>query len=628
MFNRKLLSRAILLGFLLTPIHSYLIVKLEIIFYRGGTSASPIFWTTILNLLLLVLFNIALIRLSPKYQFQQQELLVIYVMTNIATCLVGHDMLQILVPMLGHPFWFATPENEWQDLFWSYLPKWLVVSNRRALHGYYYGESSLYTVENFKAWLEPMLWWCGFVFLLVFTLTCINLLFRKQWTEVEKLSYPMIQLPLQMTDPLFRFYRNRSTWYGFIAISLINTMNSLHVLYPPIPQIPYWVRNYAYLLTERPWNAIHLLFIGFNPDMIGLGFIIPEDLCFSLWFFHWFWKTQQVIGSILGIRSLPNFPYGREQASGAYLAIGAILLYMNRHHLNKVVLTLVRSTSETVSATYRYAMIGILLGFGLITLFCYYGGMQLWVIIVFFMMYFIIQLAITRMRAELGTPVHDLHYSGPDEILVRTLGTRRLGNGTLVMFSFFWFINRAYRSNVMAHEMEGLKMAERVGINTSTLIFAVMLTGIWGALTAFWAMLHQGYTTGMQVKAYYPAIGAFGYEPWNRLAFWMQNRTTTDLPGTSFMAGGFLFTIILAIMRFKFIWWRFHPAGYAVSNSYNMEVLWSPLFFGWLAKFMILKFGGLKLYRKTLPFFLGLILGHFASAGIWIVVGVIIDQPM
>jgi len=532
---------------------------------------------------------------------------------------------------MGHAFWFATAENEWQDLFWSHIPKWLVVSDKSVLKGYYYGESSLYKTENLFGWLIPVLWWSGFVFLLVLIMTCINQIFRKQWTENEKLSYPMIQLPLQMTSSVSNFFRNKAMWTGFCIVSLINSINGLHVLYPPVPQIPYWVKNYSYLLTEKPWNAIYFLFIGFNPDMLGLGFLIPADLCFSLWFFHWFWKAQQVLGSAMGLQSLPAFPYGREQASGAYIAIGIILLYVNRHHLMKILSRMFKSLktdSDKEDVMYRYAVIGLLFGFGLLMTFCYYGGMSIWISVPFFALYFIIQLAITRMRAEVGTPVHDLHYSGPDEIIVRTLGTRNLGNGTLTMFSLFWFINRAYRSNIMAHEIEGFKMAERSGLSANVMIYAILLTTAFGSITAFWSLLYQGYDTGMQVRAYYPAIGAFGYEPWNRLQMWLQNRTTTDVPGTSFMIGGFGFTIFLAIMRVKFLWWRFHPAGYAVSNSYNMEVLWSPLFFGWLAKVSILKFGGLKLYRKSVPFFLGLLLGSFISGGMWTIIGVMLNQPI
>ena len=435
----------------------------------------------------------------------------------------------------------------------------------------------------------------------------------------------------QTTSPVSKLFHNKIMWIGFSIIAVINSINSIHTLFPPMPQIPYWTKNYAHLLTDKPWNAIHLLFVGFNPDMLGLGFLIPTDLCFSLWFFHWFWKAQQVFGSAVGWRSLPAFPYGREQASGAYVAIGIILLYVNRRHLFQVanqIFRAVKTDNGTEPIGYRYSALGIVLGFAILILFCYYGGMSIWVSIPFFALYFIIQTAITRMRAELGTPVHDLHYSGPDEIIVRTVGTRHLGNNTLTMFSLFWFINRAYRSNVMVHEMEGFKMAERAKINTKSLLIAMLLTAAVGSLTAFWSLLHQGYNTGMQIRAFYPAVGAFGREPWHRLQMWMQNRSTINVPGTMFMIGGFIFTIFLAIMRGKFLWWIFHPAGYAVSNSYNMEVLWSPLFFGWLAKTIILRFGGLRLYRKSVPFFLGLIMGHFISRGTWVILGVILNQPI
>jgi hypothetical protein len=41
-----------------------------------------------------------------------------------------------------------------------------------------------------------------------------------------------------------------------------------------------------------------------------------------------------------------------------------------------------------------------------------------------------------------------------------------------------------------------------------------------------------------------------------------------------------------------------------------------PLFVAWLLKWLLLRAGGLRLYRAGLPFFLGLIIGHFALAGL------------
>ena len=40
-----------------------------------------------------------------------------------------------------------------------------------------------------------------------------------------------------------------------------------------------------------------------------------------------------------------------------------------------------------------------------------------------------------------------------------------------------------------------------------------------------------------------------------------------------------------------------------------MHLIWVPLFLNWLVKWIMLKHGGLKDYRKGIPFFLGLHLG-------------------
>ena len=62
-------------------------------------------------------------------------------------------------------------------------------------------------------------------------------------------------------------------------------------------------------------------------------------------------------------------------------------------------------------------------------------GMSFWIIIVYFAIWFAIAIAITRLRAELGSPVHDLHFIGPDEMLPRLLGIRRLGAVNLTGFA-------------------------------------------------------------------------------------------------------------------------------------------------------------------------------------------------
>jgi hypothetical protein len=73
------------------------------------------------------------------------------------------------------------------------------------------------------------------------------------------------------------------------------------------------------------------------------------------------------------------------------------------------------------------------------------------------------------------------------------------------------------------------------------------------------------------------------------------------------------FTLFLAAMRSRFAGWPFHPAGYLVSGSFGLFRLWLPIFVSWLVKALLLRYGGLRAYRRALPLAYGLVLGEFSA---------------
>ena len=93
------------------------------------------------------------------------------------------------------------------------------------------------------------------------------------------------------------------------------------------------------------------------------------------------------------------------------------------------------------------------------------------------------------------------------------------------------------------------------------------------------------------------------------------------------VAQGFVVVLMLAFMPSRFLWWPLHPVGYLMGNDHTMNYLWMPFLIGWLVKSIVLKYGGLRAYRKTIPEAVGVILGDFVSMTIWSVIGIVFDVP-
>jgi len=629
--RRAITWRAVLIAFLLIPPNCLWLVHTEVVRYAGHPTTMSLFFNVVFCLFLLVGVNLLLRRFAPRFALSQGELLVIYTLLSLGSCFVGHDMYQVLIATLVHPFEYATPENNWERLFFRYLPrKWLMVSDPDVLKGYFQGHSTLYTEEHLLAWLPPVACWTAFFLVLVFTMLCLNVILRCQWSERERLTFPIIELPLTLSDEQARLLRSHLLWAGFGLAAGIDILNNLNANFPIVPAIP--VRKYALnqFLVNRPWNAIGWTPLAFFPCIIGLGFLLPLDLSFSCWFFYWYWKTQRIVTAIFGWQTTrPDMPYINDQSAGAFLGVAFFALWIGRGYLREVVKRAwgrpadVDDRGEALS--YRLALIGALVGFGLVNWFMVSAGMTPSIVFWSFIIYFALAIAVTRMRAEMGTPAHDLHYAGPDQMIPRLLGVGNVAPRDLTVFALWWGFNRAYRTHPMPHQLEGFKLAERLGYSYRQLFWAMLATLFLGSLAAFWALLHVYYDVGAaSAKCVGPSTW-FGWEPYNRLRSWLVVPRERDELSTVFTVVGFSVAVFLMSMRVQVLRWPFHPVGYAVSSSWAMNWMWMSIFLAWLAKSFILKALGLRGYRRAIPFFLGLILGEFIVGSVANILGIIFD---
>jgi hypothetical protein len=619
--TRSSVTARAIIALAIIPLNSYWIIQIESIWYSGHPTTASLFYNVVFIVVVLICFNAFLKKFVPKSALTQGELLTVYVMLCMSSYMSSHDMMQIMVPTLSFVFWYATPENEWSALFHPNIPSWLVVSDKNVLKGYYEGGSSLYILSNLRAWLLPILMWFTFIMAIVLIMFCLNLLVRKHWIETEKLTYPIIQLPLIITEKggTARLFTNKYLLTGFGISAGIDLLNGLNVFIPSIPTIPVKVHDISPFFVNRPWNAVGWTLISFYPFIIGMSFFMPLDMSFSCWFFFLCRKAQLILASAIG----RSDTYLDAQSSGAWLGLCFVALWTTRKHLVQVIRKVIglRTSLDDDREPIRYRVVFIMLVCAAlyITIFCYKAGMSIWVIPLFFGLYLATCLAVTRMRAELGPPTHELLLRS-DEVMVDMFGSSRLGNRNLTLFSYFWFLNRDYRSNLMPHQLESLKLAEKAQMDSKKLFRATVLAAGVGVFAGFWAFLHLAYKFPGG-----PSSG-FGNEIFLRVQTWIEYPSRTDLTSLGFMGVGMGMTFFLMLMRMRFLWWPLHPAGYTLANTFGLDYYWFCLIISSFLKWSILRYGGLRLHKKAIPFFLGLILGEFVIGSFWSALSVILQR--
>lgn len=638
--TRGITLRSVILGALLMPLNSYWITVVEVRWYTLDGTCLPLFITPVFLLFLVCLLNRIVAHARGSKVFDQGELLTVYIMLVISSVLAGHDLVQNLFGVIAHADRFNTPERKYDTTFFRYLEplSFLLVRDPVAIKGFYQGGTQWWRSQYLLPFVGPLLCWAVFLAVLILMCLCISVIIRKAWTDNEKLAFPIVQLPLAMTNPDrhgHSFWLNKAMWFGFAFAAVIDTVNGMHYLVPSWPYLAF-VKQYdiGQFFPNRPWNVLAGTNISMYPFAIGLAYFLPLDLAFSCWFFFVARKLFQVVGAMQGWDAASNvgFPYFEQQSSGAWIALGAVVLWGLRGHFSATwqaafsrnPRALVGDAATMASdpkecRRLRMSYIGILVGIVYLAWFAMRVQFTAWVAIIFFGLFFLLAVAMTRTRAEFGTP-HEIFFVNPRTVLVTLFGVNAVGPQSLAVMSVLYWYNRCYRCHPMPNHIEAFKMAEGGRMQTNRLIWLIAGASIFAIFCAYWANLHVTYAEGATGRA----VGFkqwVGFESYDRLNTWLQTPTRPDRTQIAYVIGGAVMVLAMRVMRGAFLWWPFHPAGYALAVSFAMDYFWFAFFISWLAKLIIVRFGGMKAHNAAIPFFLGLILGDYVVGSLWAIYG-------
>jgi hypothetical protein len=580
--------------------------------------------------------NVGLRRIRPSWALSPLELVVVFSMGLVGALFPLMNFTGLIMGHLSTPFYFATPENAWSDRLHPHLPAWLFPRDTDGAMRHFYEGLPTDAPIPWEAWVSPLFWWFAFAGVLTWTCLCVAVLLRKQWADVERLPFPAAQVALELVQksdnsvwpPLAN---NRLFWVGFAIPILIICWNIVGYFLPDFPKIPITRAGggVTFLQINR-YIPSRYFYIGIHFFIMGFAYWTSLEVLFSIWFFYLLICVEVGFFNRLGYSIGTPGLWSSAHAANAWQAFGALSfmlgwsLWIGRNHLKRI-WRQVRHGERTIDDseelfTYRTATWGAFAGGCFVIGWLHASGMDVHVVLPFLIGMAILYLGIARVMAETGL-VYLRGTVMPPSFALFTIGSASIRPASMatLAYSFAYFTDA--KSLVMASSAHIARITAAVRGSKKPLTAALAFAGLVAALTSVAFTLHLGYEYGAyNFKAFefrtHPGIFDYYLNQ-------METAVGPDWQRLGFYAGGLIVMACLTLIRYRFPSWPLHPVGFAISETHAIRGTIFTIFIVWLAKTLIFRIGGIQLYRRGQPLFLGILCGFVIGVAISAIVDAI-----
>ena len=569
---------------------------------------------------IVIIVNGCLRRIAPDSTLDASELIVIVSIGLVASTIPSAAFMGYFIAAISTPYYFASPENQWAEVFFQYLPSWLVADNSEHQMQWFYEGIPRGVSIPWRAWAIPLFWWGIFFIVLFFVGSCLMVILRKQWIVHEKLAFPLAQVLLQIVEqPTPRsfwppYMQNRLFWVGFCLPLFIIGWNIVNY-FSPIGLIPIGQPYNMPLVIGRVFPALG---IKVNLYLLCFAFFSPVDILLSIWLFHLLAVLETGGMNAVGLIETGASPEAAVQAQeiGGLIVFVFWSFWMARRHLRDVWRKAVGRAPDVDDTneffSYRAAVFGIIFGVVYIACFLHMAGMRFSIMIPFLILLFIFYIGVARIVAETGLVALDLPLNS-HEFLVRAVGSSRIDPASLTVFGLSNTFARNWKTFTMVSVSHITKIGDHVWSNRRWMFAVICITFSVALIIGAVYTIYTGYAT---VGAYH--FGQFAFTNGNiafyeNVKIWINNpQYLSRLEAIWFGLGGIVMSGLI-VLRYRFPGWPIHPVGFTIARGVAINSAFFTIFLAWLIKAILIRLGGIGLYRRTQPFFLGMLVGFAAG---------------
>ena len=581
--------------------------------------------------------------LGRRWAFTGPEIATVYIMCLVAAMVSSHGLVQRWIPLMVVPLYFANPGNRWMELFDSHIARWMVPFDphgaaKQDVATWFYEKMPAGASIPWHAWVTPLLVWGFLLAMVVFAFMCLTAILQRQWADNEKLAFPLAQLPIEMIGGTEGkgFFGHPLVWLGVAVPVAVYGVDWLHQIMPSVPLIATSLSLNDYLVNSR-WASIGYTPLIYSFAAIGFFYLLPSDILFSIWFFFLFSRLEQML-AIMGNMDMPGMPmyppplFEGYQTAGAYLVLALYFFKNARPHLRKVWAAAIGREKQQDESILSYpvafwGLVGsLLIACGVLCAM----GMSFWVAAMeLFVFVFIIALVMARTTAEAGMLMTETTFRPID--LYRVFGDiHSLGSKNITGLAFVDnLLLRDQRGLLLTGMLDSAKLGDASRLRRRSLATALAIGLLVAVAVAVPLQLALPYWRGGATMDGWMMQGSPTMS-FNDYQVYLQHGAPLSSSAWQmpvFLGVGIGVTLFLSAMRSMFYWWPLHPLGYAIAGSWSSVQFWFPCLVAWVLKGLSLRYGGMPLYARLRPFFLGLIIGEFGMAVLSTVVNVLCNVP-
>ncbi|UCH36032.1 MAG: hypothetical protein JSV65_06675 [Armatimonadota bacterium] len=551
------------------------------------------------------------------------ELVVIYSALMVACTVPTMGFGGYIFGITTGPIYFATPENRWSQLLVPLIPGWAAPHQASAVRWVYEGMPAGVSIP-WDVWLRPLLWWGLFACAFFLVSIALMVLMRPQWVENERLTYPLTTVPLGLAQSVqgAGLLRSAPMWAGFglaCFLQLYNWLPSAVSALSALPGIPLGKT------VTFPNLGFDMVF-SVQPLVVGITYLINLDVSLSIWVFYLVTQFEHWSLGRIGLGDTgPGEPHAAggsalaSQQVGALLVLAVASLWMARRFLRRRLTDAWnggQGGGEVLSQ--RGMLIAGGIGLAYMIGFLARTGMPLYMVLPYLTLALLVFFGTTRILAQTGVGRLRAPVS-PGPMMVNLTGTDAFGARGLAALGLTFVWAGDIQLFVMGTGSHALKTIDDVRLRPRPVFWVMAGALVVSLLTTFIVYLKVGHDHGW-LGGYVWYFQMSPRQHWGWVADCLTNPRPPQWTSAGFMALGGAGAGLLSLAHLRFVGWPLHPVGLAISQINTVYWDWSSILLAWLSKGLILRFWGFAGYRRSLPFFLGLILGSCVGSGITVLV--------